>query len=302
MRAARIAVVGSFVTDLVFRAPRRPERGETLIGHRLDVFEGGKGFNQAVAAARAGAEVVMIGRMGNDEFGARFLAALERENIDATHVVRDEHNATGVASPLVEDSGHNSIVLVPRANAALSAADVERARAAISAADVLLLQLEVPMAASLLAAEIARQAGRSVVLNPAPALAGSDALIAAAHVVVPNELEAASLTDCASAREAARTLLERGVPVVVVTLGERGSLLLDASGERALPAHAVDVVDTTAAGDAFCGALAVALAEGAPASDAVAFANAAGALAVTRLGAEPSMPKRAAIEELLRNG
>jgi ribokinase len=300
MRAARIAVVGSFVTDLVFRAPRRPERGETLIGHRLDVFEGGKGFNQAVAAARAGAEVVMIGRIGVDEFGTRFLSALARENIDATYVVRDEQNATGVASPLVEDSGHNSIVLVPRANAALTSADVERARAAISAADVLLVQLEVPMLASVCAAEIARHAGRSVVLNPAPALAGSEALIAAAHVVVPNELEAATLTSRDSAGEAARTLRERGVPVVVVTLGERGSLLLDASGERTLAAHAVDVVDTTAAGDAFCGALAVALAEGAPANDAVAFANAAGALAVTRLGAEPSMPKRAAIEELLR--
>jgi len=190
---------------------------------------------------------------------------------------------------------------VPRANAALTAADVARAADAISAADVLLLQLEVPMAASLCAAEIARQAGRTVVLNPAPALVGCEALIAAAHVVVPNELEAASLTGCGSADEAAHALRARGVPVVVVTLGERGVLLLDASGERALPAHAVDVLDTTAAGDAFCGALAVFLAEGARASDAVAFANAAGALAVTRLGAEPSMPRRASIEDLARH-
>ena len=299
MGVPRIAVVGSFVTDLVFRAPRRPERGETLVGHSLDVFEGGKGFNQAVAAARAGAEVVMIGRLGEDDFGARFLSALERENIDASFVVRDAGNATGVACPLVEDSGDNSIVIVPRANAALCAADVERASQAIASADVLLAQLEVPVAASLRAAQIARSAGRRIILNPAPALAFADALLAAADIVVPNEVECAGLTGCQDVVDAARMLLERGVPAIIVTLGEQGALLVERSGERRVPAHTVDVVDTTAAGDAFCGALAVALASGAALDDAVAFANAAGALAVTKLGAEPSMPRRADIETLL---
>lgn len=305
MRARpRVAVVGSFVTDLVIRAPRRPRPGETLIGHSLDIFLGGKGFNQAVAAARLGAEVTMIGRVGNDAFGDRFLEALNREGIHADYVIRDPQQGTGVASPLVEDSGENSIVQVPRANAALSPADIERAASALAQCAVLLAQLEVPPAASLRAAQIATAAGARFILNPAPARQDAADLIRLADVLVPNEVEAIGLVGVtphsgADPAEAARRLRAQGVPVVIVTLGERGALLVTEAGEQVFPAYSVNVVDTTAAGDAFCGALAVALAEGRDLAGAVRFANAAGALAVTRLGAEPSLPRREEVERLL---
>lgn len=309
-RRPRIAVVGSLITDLVIRAPRRPLPGETLIGYSLDVFLGGKGFNQAVAAARCGADVAMIGRVGADEFGDRFLEALAREGIRTDYVVRDPEQGTGVASPLVEDSGDNSIVQIPRANAALSPQDVEWAAPVLENCDVLLAQLEVPPAASLRAAQVARNAasaGVRFILNPAPARQDAADLIRLADILVPNEVEAMGLTGVIASgesaapgpAEAARRLREQGAPVVVITLGARGVLLATDAGEQHFPAHPVNVVDTTAAGDAFCGALAVALAEGRELADAVAFANAAGALAVTRLGAEPSLPRREEVERLL---
>ena len=304
--AARVAVVGSFNMDLVFGAPRMPERGETLSGSAFGMFIGGKGANQAVAAARAGAHVEMIGRLGSDGFGQEIATALEEERIRLRHVVRDPQEGTGVAGIVVGADGANSIVVVPRANMKLSEADVRKARGAIAAADVLLLQLEVPLEASLAAAKIARQAGVKVVLNPAPARDLPDALYAAVDVLTPNETETHFLTGVTAttkegAAEAARVLRERGVKTVLLTLGERGALLLEEGQRpREIPTYPVEVVDTTAAGDAFCGALAVGLAEGKGMEEAARFACAAGALACRVMGAGPSLPSRAAIEAMLR--
>ena len=301
----RVVVVGSFNMDLVFGAPRLPERGETIGGAAFGMFIGGKGANQSVAAARAGAQVEMIGRLGSDGFGSEIATALGQEGIRLRHVVRDPHEGTGVAGIVVAGDGANSIVVVPRANMKLSEADVRKARAAISAADVLLLQLEVPLEASLAAAKIARQAGVKVVLNPAPARARPDALYAAVDVLTPNETETHFLTGVpASTREgaieAAAVLRGKGVKTVLLTLGARGAMLVEEGARpRDIPTFPVEVVDTTAAGDAFCGALAVALAEGKEMEEAARFACAAGALACEVMGAGPSLPTRSAIDALL---
>jgi ribokinase len=301
---ARVAVVGGFNMDLVFRAPRRPLAGETLVGTAFAMFMGGKGSNQAIAAARAGGRVEMIGRLGADSFGQDIAAALDLEGIGLRYAVRDEQEGTGVAGIVVEPDGTNSIVVVPRANMRLSAEDIRQARDAIAGAAVLLLQLETPVEASEAAARIARASGATVILNPAPARELPVSLWALVDVLVPNEREAEQLTGLpvATEQEAARAaaaLLGRGVGSVVITLGARGALVLDGQGPALIPSYPLQAVDTTAAGDAFCGALAVALAEGRSLRDAVRFACAAGALSVTVMGAAPSLPRREAIEWLL---
>lgn len=300
----RVAVVGAFNLDLVFWAERRPRRGESLMGRRFGMFPGGKGFNQAVAAARLGAEVAMIGRMGTDSFAEPFLETLEAEGIGTRYVVRDPHEGTGVASPVVEADGSNSIVFVPRANMRLTPGDVEAAAPAIRAADVLLFQLETPPDASLRAAEIAHEGGARVIFNPAPAVPFPAGLWPLCDLLVPNEVEVAMLADYAAGDPAgaAQALLARGPQAIVVTLGEQGALLVTGTGEQRFAPHRVEVVDSVAAGDAFCGALAVRLAVGAPLVEAVRFANAAGALAVTVAGAAPSMPHRTAVEALISGG
>jgi ribokinase len=265
------------------------------------MFPGGKGFNQAVAAARLGAQVTMIGRLGTDAFAEPMLQTLDAEGIDASYVVRDPEEGTGIAAPLVEADGSNSIVFVPRANMRLMPADIEAAEPALRACDVLLFQLETPADASLRAAQLARSAGALVVFNPAPAVPFPKSLWQTCDVLVPNEVEAAMLSGqpADDPARAARSLLAKGPQLVVVTLGEQGALLVTKEGEQHFLPHVVKAVDSVAAGDAFCGALAVRLAEGAPLPDAVRFANAAGALAVTVAGASPSMPTRAAVGEML---
>ena len=305
------------VMDLVFRVHRRPGPGETAIGEGFGMFLGGKGFNQAVAARRLGADATFVGRCGADDFGHRFTDALKREGITAS-VTLDEEEGTAVACPTVDARGENSIIVVPRANRRLSPADVERARPAIEAADVLMLQFEVNLAASRHAAEIARAAGTTVLLDPAPAphthgegfttktrsheRHGEDHLPGgiAADVLVPNEHEAAVLAQSEGPADWPARLLRPGMRALVVSLGEQGAVVFDAQGRREFPALAVDAVDSTGAGDAFRAGLAVRLAEGADTDSAVRFANACGALACTVLGAEPSMPHRAAVEALLR--
>ncbi len=262
--SAGVVVLGSFMMDLVVRAPRRPVPGETVVGTGFDQFLGGKGCNQAVAAARTGASAAMVGRVGDDEYGRRFLALLAREGIDAAHVIVDVAEGTGVATPLVEPSGENSIVIVPRANHHVLADDVAHAGACIDAARVLLLQLELPLEAAAAAAARARAAGVTVVLNPAPAVGDLFPLEGLVDVLVPNEVEAATLTGIEDdPLAAAKALRDRFGGAVVVTLGVQGALVLPADGAHELvPAHAVDVVDTVGAGDAFCGSLGARLAAG----------------------------------------
>ena len=297
----KVVVVGSFNMDLVVKAGRRPQTGETLMGEEFGMFIGGKGSNQAIAAARLGTDVTMIGRLGTDLFGDTLMTAHAEESICTDYVIRDTEVGTGIASISIDADGDNSIVLVPQANMRLTVADIERASESIAAADVLLLQLEVPIAASQRAAEIAKSNGATVVLNPAPAQELPDDFLAQVDILTPNEVETESLSGvkvstAADAERAAKVLLDKGLSAVILTLGERGALLLTPDLTRQVPAYTVEVVDTTAAGDAFCGALATGLAQGENLVDAVAFANAAGALAVTVLGAAPSMPTATQVE------
>jgi ribokinase len=302
-----VCVVGSFMADLVMRVARRPRAGETVQAEEFGMFLGGKGFNQAVAARRLGARVAIIGRVGADEFGARFLDALAREGIDADGVIRDPDQGTGIATPVVDAAGANSIIIAPRANLRLRPADVAAHAERIAGCDVLLLQLEVPAEASIAAARIAHAAGRRVVLNPAPVMAFPDELLRLADVITPNEVEATALTGEAvtgpeAALRAAERLLARGARAAVVTLGAAGCVVAAGTTRVHLPAFPVDAVDTTAAGDAFTAALAVRLAETDDLWEAARWGNAAGACAVRRFGAEPSLPPRTAVLDMLAGG
>jgi ribokinase len=305
MDSLPIAVVGSLMMDLVVRVPRLPVLGESLFGRDFAVFGGGKGGNQALAAARAGAgPVAMIGRVGDDPFGRRIVETLQEGGVDCRHVTRDPSTTTGVAVPMVLDDGRNSILAIPQANLRMTAADVEAAAAAIRAARILLVQFEVAMEATLRAMQLARDAGVRVVLNPAPIADHPAEMLALATYIVVNEVEAAALAPEAESdhvREA-RALLARGPAAVFVTLGERGSIVVAQGVEEFVAPHRVDAVDTVGAGDAYCGALAVALAEGRGLVDAARFAGAAGAVSVTRAGAAASLPTRSEIDQLLAGG
>ncbi len=302
--APRIAVVGSLMMDLVVRAPRLPAIGESLFGQEFQMFTGGKGANQALAAARLGAaNVAMIGRTGDDDFGRRIVRALETEGVDCRGVIRDRRHGTGVAIPIVFDDGRNSIISVPQANLALSASDVGAMAALITGADMLLLQFEVGMEATAAAMEVAREAGVAVVLNAAPIGLHSMDLVARVSHLVVNEIEAAALAPTANGDHLgeARTLLGERDGSVVVTLGEEGALVATPTGTNFIAPFKVKAVDSVGAGDAFCAAYAVALAGGSDAVDAAGFASAAGALAVTMAGAQAALPTRAAVDEFMRS-
>ncbi|MCL2463787.1 MAG: ribokinase [Micrococcales bacterium] len=290
---ASVCVVGSFMMDLVAYAPRRPQAGETLIGTGFASFPGGKGFNQAVAAARAGARTAMVGCVGDDDMGVQFRTMLAVEEIDASAVVARPGVGTGVGLPLVESTGQNSIVVVPRANLLVDAAQIDRAAAVITGADVLLLQLELAVEADVEAARVAHEQGVTVVLNPAPMHPLPPELLACVDVVVPNEGELASLIDGmdVDVRQAALAVRDRWGADVVVTLGGHGALVVPRVGAPLqLPAYPVDVVDTVGAGDVFCGYLASGLAEGGDLVAAARFANAAAAISVTRTGSAAAAP------------
>lgn len=302
---AHVTVVGSLNMDLVVRASRIPQPGETIIGTEFRTVPGGKGANQAVAAARLGAHVSMVGRVGRDAFGEVLLANLASDGIDHAWVTRDSEAATGVALIVVDDTGENSIVVASGANARLSSLDVEAAEGAIASADVVLMQLESPLSTVTRAAQIAHARGVQLMLNPAPARPLASSLLSLVDVLIPNESEAALLTeipveDQAEAEVAAIRLVESGAATVILTLGERGALLARATGTTHVPAFPIAPVDTTAAGDAFVGGLAVALAQGRTLIEAVRWGNAAGALATTKMGAQPSLPTRQTVERLLR--
>lgn len=308
---ARIVVVGSLVFDFVARAIRLPNSGETLLGDFFGMFPGGKGANQAVQAGRLGADVHMVGCVGDDFPGERLLNSL-RENGVATQLVRRDATARTAACCIhVDAHGNNAIVMVPEANAACSVADVEAAREWIALADVLLLQLEIPLDTVARAIQIAGEHEIPVILNPAPAQVLPPEFLSRITVLTPNEIEAEMMSGLnrsgrTSARawenQAAGVLRQRGAPTVIITLAERGAHLTTEGLEAVVPTFAVQAVDSTAAGDAFNGALAVALAEGRGILDATRFANAAGALATTKPGAQPSLAGRADVEALMRAG
>jgi len=298
-----IIVIGSLNADLVVRAPRFPEPGETISGEDLAIIPGGKGANQAVAAARQGTSVAMVGRVGDDSFGPTLIQNLKDNNVETTHVQTDE-SATGTAIIVVDAEGQNSIVLSPGANGRVTQSDVDAV--SFQDADTLLLQLEIPLETVIHAASLAHQKGLRVILNPAPARQLPDALLADVDILIPNEselqlLSGQSVTDLNSAKSAARTLLEKGVKTVIVTLGANGALLVTKEQVTNIPTFKVDVVDTTAAGDAFIGGLAAALLKDKPLEEAVRYGNASGALAATKFGAQPSLPTADEVEQLLKN-
>ncbi len=300
-------VVGSSNTDMIIRVPRIPRAGETLLGGEFLTAAGGKGANQAVGAARAGGKVAFIARVGRDAFGDQAIAGLLRDGIDVSRVFRDKLTPSGVALIFVAQDGENSIAVAGGANAKLSPSDVKKAAGVIRSAGLLVAQLETPLATVTAAVELAAKAGVPVILNPAPARPLPNSLLERISILTPNETEAELLTgikvtDAAAAAKACSKLRSRGVGIVILTLGERGAFLADANGQRLVPGFKVKTVDSTAAGDIFNGALSVALAEGKAVFDAVRFANAAAALSVTRLGAQPSAPSRADIEKFIRSG
>ncbi len=301
-----IVVVGSLNMDLVVRSPRLPRPGETLRGGPFATYPGGKGANQAVAAARLGAPTAMIGRVGADGFGQMLRIAAEVDGVNIDHVADTTSMSTGVALITVEDGGQNTIVIASGANAALTPEDVEDAAALIASASVLLIQLEVPLPAVTRAAAIAHAAGATVILNPAPAPAGrlpAD-LLANVDYLAPNESEATAFLEepgGAPPRILARALAAvTGVPNAIITLGEYGAVLSGPAGPLFQPAFRVRAVDSTAAGDAFVGGFAVALSEGLSPEEALRWGCAAGALAATRPGAQSSLPRRAEVLALLR--
>ncbi|MHB8476875.1 MAG: ribokinase [Steroidobacteraceae bacterium] len=304
MPSKSIAVIGSSNTDLIIRVARIPGPGETLLGGEFMTAAGGKGANQAVGAARSGGKVTLIARVGRDAFGDRAIAGLRRDGVDVTCVFRDKLAASGVALIFVARDGENSIAVAGGANAKLSPADVKKAAGAIRSAALLVAQLETPLATVMAAALAAARAGVPVILNPAPARGLPNRLLRLISILTPNETEAQLLTgikvtnEAAAARACAK-LRSRGVRTVILTLGARGAYLADAGEQQLVPGFKVKAVDCTAAGDIFNGALAVALAERRNLRDAVRFANAAAALSVTRLGAQPSAPMRAEIERFL---
>ena len=300
-----VTVLGIFAADATYRIERMPRMGETVLGRSFSLGPGGKGSNQAVAAARLGATTRMVTKLGDDTF-ADLAEATWREAGVSSHAVRDGSLATGSAGILVNDaSGDNVVIVVPGAGGALDGSDVERAHTAFTEAKVVLTQLEQPLAAARAALAAARDAGRTTILNPAPAGAIDDGLLALCDWVTPNETEASALSgvevaDEASAEAAARALMERGARGVVVTLGEAGALIVDQDGSRRVPAFdAGRVVETTGAGDAFNGGLAVALSEGLSIDDAARFGCAVAGISVTRAGAASSMPTREEVDALL---
>lgn len=299
MNKGKIIVVGSSNTDMVIRTERLPGPGETILGGDFIMNPGGKGANQAVAARRLGAKVAFVCRLGADMFGDKAVDAYSEEGIDVSYISRDVNKSSGIALITVDSHAENCIVVASGANASLSAADIDNAVKAVADSDIMLLQLESPMETVEYAAKVAKGLGVKVILNPAPAPKEGipDAVLENVDLIIPNSTEAEMLsgihiTDYESASEAAKEISAKGISQVIITLGAKGSLVFDNGEEAVVPSVKVKAVDTTAAGDTFCGAVAVALSEGKALAEAAGFAAKASALTVTRMGAQPSIPYR----------
>jgi ribokinase len=296
--STKICVVGSSNIDLISRVPRLPKLGETMTGHSFHLGYGGKGANQAVMAAKLGARVTMVTKLGRDVFGEDTLKNYRNQGIDTTFVMFDETAASGVAPIFVDNRAQNFIVIIPGANGKLSSADIQSAAQAIRESNLLVCQLEIPLETTLEAFRIARAAHVKTILNPAPAVPLSDELLQLTNICVPNETETELLTGASvqsliDAENAARKLLARGVGLVILTLGERGVLVIDEKKAEHIPSVKVNAVDPTGAGDAFIGCLSVFLGEGFELREAVRRANAIAALTVTKIGTQTSFPGRA---------
>jgi len=299
-----IIVIGSSNTDMVVKTDHLPVPGETIIGGEFFVYPGGKGANQAVAAARLGGQVTLIASIGDDIFGRQAIEMIKAEGIDTSHIISEENIASGVALITVDNNGENCITVAPGSNATLYPASLQKAISVIQGAAIVMTQLETPLDTIIYAAEVCRNTSSKFILNPAPACLLPDSLFPDIDIITPNEKEAEMLTevkvqDVASASKAAWVLKDKGVNIVIVTMGKQGALIVTDEYEKLIPSIAVEAVDTTGAGDVFNGALAVAIAEGKELEDAVTFACRAAAISVTRLGAQSSAPKRDELEMYL---
>jgi len=304
MSGKHIVVVGSSNMDLVAKAPRIPVPGETLTGTDFFIAPGGKGANQAVAAAKLGANVIFVAKLGKDVFAAKSLENFETVNINTKHIEQLDDIPSGTAVITIDDDGQNVIIIIPGANAKLTPADVDKAEADIANAAVVVAQLEVPIETVEQAAKVANKNNVPFILDPAPAKPLSDELLELVDIIKPNETEAEILTgikvtDETTAAEAADALLAKGVKTVIITLGEKGLMLASKETKEMIPGNKVEAVDTTAAGDAFTGSLAYGLANGSSIKDAAAYANVVAAISVTRYGAQPSMPTKDEVDEFI---
>lgn len=301
--SSKIVVVGSFNVDLTAYMNRMPKLGETVSGHRFKIGPGGKGSNQAIAAARLGAEVHFIGRVGSDIFSPIAFDIWEKEGINTKFVKKDANLETGVAPIFVDDNGENSICVVLGANLSISTEDIDAAKQVISEADILMTQLEINEDATVYALKLAKDLGIKTILNPAPAKELPPSIFDLVDYLTPNETELEVLTNHVSNTipNAVKYLTSDKDLTLVVTLGSQGAMSMHHQNSLLVPGFSVPVVDTTGAGDAFNAGLAVALAEGKNLSEAILFANASAALCVTRLGTAPSMPKRTEVDKFLVN-
>ena len=293
----KIVVIGSSNTDMVIKVPRLPKTGETILGGKFYTASGGKGANQAVAAARAGGEITLVARVGNDMFGDKAIESFKTEGIDTANVIKDNDLPSGVAEIFSDENGHSMIAVASGANMNLSVYDIINAKKAILNADIVLMQLGVPLKTLEYAAKLAVDNGKKVILNPTPAQSLPIHFLKSITILTPNEKEAEILTgirveDEDSAEDAGKILLSKGASKIIITLGTKGAMVLDSSGSELVMGFKINPLDTTAAGDIFNGALAVAIAENKNIFEAVKFANAAAALSIAKIGAQSSAPMR----------
>jgi ribokinase len=291
----RITVIGSSNTDMVIKTSKLPAPGETILGGNFFMNPGGKGANQAVAASRLGGKVSFVGKTGDDIFGKQAKQLFESEGINTDYMFTDPDNPSGVALITVDAKAENCIVVAPGSNSNLTLADIDSAREEILRSEIILMQLEIPLETVMYAAGIAFDSGKKVILNPAPARDLPDELLKKLYVITPNETEAELLTgikvnDLASAEKAAKILHGKGIKIVIITLGSKGAFYYSGESFKIIPAPKVEALDTTAAGDVFNGALAVAVCEGLELEKAIELANKAASISVTRLGAQSSAP------------
>jgi len=304
--SGKVTVIGSSNTDLIIKTHRIPSPGETILGGDFNTANGGKGANQAVAAARLGADVTFIARIGSDNFGDCALELLIKEKINTDYVYRDQKTPSGIAIIIVDDDGENSIVIAGGSNLMLSPADIHSAKNAITESSILLMQLETPLDTIEYAARTAHDAGVTVILNPAPACMLDENLLKTVDIITPNKSEASLLSgidvyDTGSAKEAAEIIRKKGDNTVVMTMGSEGALVVSDEMVKTFPPTVIEPVDTTAAGDAFNGALASQIAQGKLLKEAVVFANNAGALTATKMGAQPSLPTLEEVENFMKH-